>query len=405
MHIKPILLSLKHNKFMALLTVIQVAFTMGVLSSSILIAVSTLSEWNMPSGMPHEDIARISPQFFDDNQDIGQAMVRDIERVKQMPDVVNVAASNAVPFTAENMISVYADSGENAQEHLTAVFESDENIFDVLNLSLIEGRWLTAADVIKGEASSLTERASVVMLSEDMAKDMFGGESAVGKTIWLEKSGDPVQVVGIYSNFMTGERLNGRGRSYQNIIRPQVTWTLNNQPHYLIRMETGTAEASLEDLLTVFYTERGRYVNTSEILKRTQKRMYDGRGSNALTFIVISGVLMLITALGITGLTAFQVTQRRKQIGARRALGAKKSDIMAYFLTENTLLTIIGLVIGVVVTLTMTFELSEQAGENFMNFGVLIATGLLLWIVNTIAVWFPAKRAANVAPAIVTRSA
>jgi len=405
MDIKPIFLSLKQNKFMAILMVIQIAFTMGVLSSSVLVATDTLREWGMPSGIPHEDIIRVSPEFFDETQDVGQALVKDIERVKKMANVINISPSNAVPFTAENMINVYLATAEDAQEYKTVVFHSDENIFDVLQLSLIEGRMLTASDVIKGENSATPENASQVMISQDMAVALFADQSAVGKTIWLEKNGDPVQVVGVYSNFMVGERLNGRGKSYQSIIRPQVKWSQSQQPHYLIRVESGQGTAMMEDIIDVFYQERGRYINSSELLKRTQKRMYDGRGSRALTMLVISVVLLIITGLGMTGLTAFQVTQKRKQIGTRRALGAKKSDIMRYFLTENSIITLMGLLIGILVTLMITFELSEQASQNFMNVSVLLLTGLAMWIVNILAVWFPAKRAANIAPAIVTRSA
>lgn len=403
MDIKPIFLGLKQNKFMAILMIIQIAFTMGVLSSSILVATTTLQEWNVPSGIPHEDIVRISPEFFDDTQNIGQALVNDITRVKALPTVINVAPSNAVPFTAENMIDVFLETAEDAQGYKTVVVESDEQIFDVLQLSLVEGRFITANDVIKGGYEDTTEVASQVMISQEMAQVLFGEQSAIGKTIWLSKNADPVNVIGVYSNFMTGERLNGRGKSYQSIIRPQVKWSISQQPHYLIRMEAGTAVAGLEDIVEVFYRERGRYINASELLKRTQKRMYDGRGSRALTFLVLSLVLLIITGLGMTGLTAFQVTQKRKQIGTRRALGAKKSDIMRYFLTENSMLTFVGLIIGVALTLSITFELSEQAGQNFFNLTVLMMTGLLLWLVNMLAVWFPAKRAANIAPAIVTR--
>jgi putative ABC transport system permease protein len=405
MDIKPIFLSLKQNKFLTILMVIQIAFTMGVLSSSVLVATDTLREWGMPSGIPHEDIIRISPEFFDETQDVGQALVKDIERVKNMPNVINIAPSNAVPFTAENMINVYLATTEDAQEYKTVVFHSDENIFDVLQLSLIEGRMLTASDVIKGEVSTTPENASQVMISQDMATALFDDQSAVGQTIWLAKNTDPVQVVGVYSNFMVGERLNGRGKSYQSIIRPQVKWAQNHQPNYLIRVESGKGTAMMEDIIDVFYQERGRYINSSELLKRTQKRMYDGRGSRALTMLVISVVLLIITGLGMTGLTAFQVTQKRKQIGTRRALGAKKRDIMRYFLTENSIITLIGLLIGILVTLMITFELSEQASQNFMNLSVLLLTGLVMWIVNILAVWFPARRAANIAPAIVTRSA
>ena len=285
-------------------------------------------------------------------------------------------------------------------------FDVDQkNIFDVLQLSLVEGRLLTANDVIKGENSATPQNASQVMISQDMARALFTDQSAIGQTIWLAKNSDPVKVVGVYTNFMTGSRLNSLGKSYQSIIRPQVKWNQTQQPEFLIRVETGRGTAMMEDIIDVFYQERGRYINVSELLKRTQKRMYDGRGSRALTMLLISLTLLIITGLGMTGLTAFQVTQKRKQIGTRRALGAKKSDIMSYFLTENSIITLMGLLIGVLVTLMITFELSEQASQNFMNVSVVLLTGLIMWIVNILAVWFPAKRAANIAPAIVTRSA
>ncbi len=390
---------------MSVLMIIQIAFTMGVLSSSVFVATETLSEWNLPSGIPHEDIVRISPEFFDESQDVGQALNNDLERVRNEAKVVSVAPSNAVPFTAENVVNVYLSAEEEAQQFPTVVVESDENIFDVLALSLVEGRMLTASDVIKGPMETTQENAAVVMISEELAQMMYPNQSPIGQTLWLAKGSDPVQVVGVYSNFMTGERLNGQGKSYHSVIRPQVKWSHARQPHYLIRVQEGQGEAMLEDLLAMFYQEQGRYVNSTELLKRTQKRMYDGRGSRALTFLVLSMVLVLITAFGITGLTSFQITQKRKQIGTRRALGAKKRDIISYFITENSIITLVGLLIGVMVTLTITFEMSEQSGRNFLNISVMLATALFMWLINLLAVYFPAKRAANIAPAIVTRSA
>lgn len=405
MDIKPILLSLKHNKFMAILMVIQIALTMGVLSSSVLVATATLSEWNMPSGIPHEDIVRISPEFYDETQDVGQAMVRDIERVEQMSQVVAITTSSQVPFTSERLTNVYVSADKEAKRHQTAIFDSDKALFNVLDLKLVEGRWLDDSDLVKGPAETTPESASVVMVSQDMATELFGENSAVGETVWLSQGGNPVQIVGVYSNFMTGERLNGQGRSYQSMIRPQIKWAANSQPHYLMRVAGGQAATLMPDLLALFYKERGRYVNTTELLKRTQKRMYDGRGSRALTFLVISAVLLLITALGITGLTAFQITQKKKQIGTRRALGAKKRDIIRYFLTENAIITWLGLTLGIIVTLIISFDLSQSMNENLLSFSVLGATGLLIWFINALAVWFPARQAANIAPAIVTRSA
>jgi len=405
MDIKPIFLSLKRSKFMAIVMLIQIAITMAVLSNAIFIAKETLREWNLPSGIPHEDVVRVTARFYDPNRDLGEAIYTDIERIKQFPGVEAVTASNAVPFTAENVIGVYLEDIEDAQRYQSVVFEADEQIFDVLQIELLEGRQFTSADVIKGSRSQVTEDSSEVMISEDMAKVLFGEESAIDKTVWLSKGADPVKIVGVYSNFMTGERLNGRGKSYQSFIRPQVKWAPRNEPHYLIRMAAGTAESKLEDVLAIIYQEQGRYVFVNERLKRTQKRMYDGRGSRALMFLVISAVLVLITALGITGFTSFQVNQRRKQIGTRRALGAKKSDIIKYFLTENSIVTLMGLTLGTLISLGIAFLIAEQAGQNMYSTSVLLLVAGFIWAINLLAAYFPARQASKVAPAIVTRSA
>ena len=113
--------------------------------------------------------------------------------VKEIPSVINAAPSNAVPFTAENMIDVYLATEEDAQGFKTVVFESDEQIIDVLQLSLVDGRLITASDVVKGDIESTPESAAEVMISQDMAQVLFGSGSAIGKTIWLAKNADPVK--------------------------------------------------------------------------------------------------------------------------------------------------------------------------------------------------------------------
>jgi putative ABC transport system permease protein len=133
--------------------------------------------------------------------------------------------------------------------------------------------------------------------------------------------------------------------------------------------------------------------------------MYDGRGSQSIMLLVISFVLLLITALGMAGLVSFLVTQRQKQIGTRRALGATKWDVVRYFMLENGILSGIGIMIGLVLSLVFTFVLTEDSGVNILDMSYIFATAFFILLINQLAVYFPAKRAANVEPAIVTRAA
>jgi putative ABC transport system permease protein len=165
------------------------------------------------------------------------------------------------------------------------------------------------------------------------------------------------------------------------------------------------ATGLFDDFTNVIYNTKGRYLYSVERLTRTQKRMYDGRGSNAATMMAVSLVLVLITGLGMAGLVSFLVNQRQKQIGIRRAMGATRFDVIRYFLLENSILTWTGLILGAALTLVITYVLTENAGQNVLQIKYLVIVALALWLVNLASVYVPARRAARIDPAIVTRSA
>lgn len=153
-----------------------------------------------------------------------------------------------------------------------------------------------------------------------------------------------------------------------------------------------------------FYVEKGRYIHKVEVLTRTKKRMYDGRTSRAVTLQIIGGILTLLTAFGISSLVSFLVTQRTKQIGTRRALGATQWEVVRYFLIENSILAWIGMLVSIVVTIVLTFFVSQSLGESVLQISYLIVTALILWAVCLLAAWIPARRAARIAPAVAIRS-
>jgi putative ABC transport system permease protein len=405
MEIKPILLSLKHNKMLAALIILQVAFTLAVVSNSLFVTTATLKEWNLPSGLADENIISVQSQFYDLSVDNRQAVIDDLEKFKQLPGVISATTTNQVPFGAEAVSNVFLETGDEPQPYQTNIFDFDYSGFEVLDLQLVDGRHFTQSEVIRHDPSQSDARAAVVMISEDQAEALFPGESALGKTIWLAANSQPVEVIGIYSNFMNGESLNNDGMSFHTMIRPVVSWQRGLDPNYLIRVEPGMAEGMFEEITDVIYETQGRYLYAIERLTRTQKRMYDGRGSNAVLFMAVSLILVIITGLGTAGLASFLVNQRQKQIGIRRAMGATRFDITRYFLLENSILTWTGLIIGGVLTLVITYVLTEAAGENVLQIKFMFMIAVGLWAVNLASVYLPAKRAANIDPAIVTRSA
>ncbi|HKV10015.1 MAG TPA: FtsX-like permease family protein, partial [Thermoanaerobaculia bacterium] len=122
------------------------------------------------------------------------------------------------------------------------------------------------------------------------------------------------------------------------------------------------------------------------------------------TLNAVMGLLLLVTALGIVGLTSFSVAERRRQIGTRRALGATKQDVLRYFLLENWLVTTCGAVLGIGLAIGLNIGLVSLVEGSRVGWPVLAAGVVLLWVVGLAAALGPALRAAQVPPAIATRN-
>jgi len=119
---------------------------------------------------------------------------------------------------------------------------------------------------------------------------------------------------------------------------------------------------------------------------------------------VVMTLLIGLTALVIVGLSSFHVTQRKKQIGTRRALGARRIDIIKQFMFENWLITTAGAVLGVVLTVGVAYWLEVSFSLTRLDWRYLPAGIVTLWVLSSLAVVEPARRAASVSPAVATRS-
>ena len=107
----------------------------------------------------------------------------------------------------------------------------------------------------------------------------------------------------------------------------------------------------------------------------------------------------------IVGVTAFSVTERRKQIGTRRALGATKGAVLRYFLLENWIVTNAGLILGVAVAYGLNVLLVTKTSGAKLDWRLVIASIVLIWLQGIIATLIPAMRATRFSPVIATRGA
>ena len=135
------------------------------------------------------------------------------------------------------------------------------------------------------------------------------------------------------------------------------------------------------------------------------KEMYNAADTLMLRMLVVLIVVLLsVTALGIFGLTVFNINKRTKQIGTRRALGARKSAIINYFLVENIIICLAGTAIGSIAAVFLGQSLLNFYSLPALDSLYILSTVVFVVIISILSVIMPASRAANISPSIATRS-
>jgi putative ABC transport system permease protein len=135
-----------------------------------------------------------------------------------------------------------------------------------------------------------------------------------------------------------------------------------------------------------------------------RKDRYRGDIAMAWMLVTVSTLLLLITCSGIVGMASLWVTQRRKQIGVRRALGARKADILRYFITENLMITSTGVTAGALLAIGLNQLLVSKLEMARLPVAYLLTGAAVFWLLGFFAVYGPAWRAASISPATATRS-
>jgi putative ABC transport system permease protein len=178
----------------------------------------------------------------------------------------------------------------------------------------------------------------------------------------------------------------------------------NRRVRYLVRAEPGMVESLYttleEELLRV---NEGRIVQVHTMAELKGERYGDLLALNKLLWGV-SIMLVAVTSLGIIGLTSFSVTQRTRQIGTRRALGATRLAILRYFLLENWIVTGAGLLLGLGLTYGLNFALIHFAEVPKIGWPLVAGGMLALWLIGLLAALAPAARGTLVQPVIATRT-
>ncbi len=407
MEIQPILLALRRSKTGAILVAAQVALTLAIVCNALFVVKARLATANRPSGAAEDEVFQIqyaAAGVIEDRKGMQQA---DIQALRAIPGVKAVAAINSIPVSTSGWGMGIDLDGKPGSEIPAGAYFSGESYVDALGLKLVAG-----SDFAEGDVREMDDRtdprvqADSVILSRHLARKIFKDErAAIGKTVYQGSGPDANQmrVVGVVDTLMTSSAP-AVDAAYDTFIMP-VRY-LGESAHYAVRAEPSQRARVMKDAEKALGALRpDRVLINLHDMGEIKVRRYRHERAGANMLIAVTIGLLLVTASGIVGVASLWVSQRRKQIGVRRALGAKRRDIVRYFVTENVLITSVGVAGGIALAIALNQFLVSKVELAKLPVGYLVGGMIAVWALGLIAVIGPAWRAASVPPAIATRSA
>ncbi|RDS82472.1 ABC transporter permease [Dyella psychrodurans] len=411
MHIQPILAALRKHKAGTLLIALQIALTLAIVCNALFIIHQRLAHIAEPTGVDESNVFVIENMWGEqyNKQQAAANVEQDLATLRNLPAVQDATQSDSYPLStvggSDNFITLKVDQVEPTTD--ATVYSGDEHFLHTLGLKLIAGRDFRA-DEVKDAGQRDVVVPPVTIISKAMADKLYPNGDALGKSFY-SMSSTPVTIVGIVET-MQRSRLGAWAIPY---AEQSMVWPIRDASplgvFYIVRAKPGQLAAAMQEAPKALYAaNRMRIINPKDGLMsfaQVRRRAYDSDRGMAILMGIICVVLLAITGAGIVGLTSFWVGQRRRQIGVRRALGATHRDILHYFLTENLLISVGGIGVGIVLTFGLNLWLVTRFELGIMPLTYVLSGVVLLIVLGQGAVFAPALRASRVPPVEATRPA
>lgn len=327
---------------------------------------------------------------------VNSLTMRDVERLanpRNVPDVISAGAST----TAVQEVVKGIDGNE-----VMVVYGATPNYFDIQNLEFEEGISYTDDDV--------KSVSKVIVLGDTIKKDLFGDESAVGKRIRLKNG--RYRVTGVLeetSGFSFG--IDMGQFAYVPVTTSQKFLIGTDYLNELIIQVTSEERVDIarEDVINTLRDSHDlREGDSNDFTVRTLKdaiSVIEGvTGALTLFLAAIAAISLLVGGIGIMNIMLVSVTERTREIGLRKAIGARRRDILVQFLLEAVLLTLIGGIIGFIfgalgaygVSIVGNWDFRISALAIILPFVMTAGFGIVFGI-------YPAIRASRLDPIVALR--
>jgi putative ABC transport system permease protein len=410
MAIRTILRALWQSPAGPLLLSAQVALSLMIFANVAYVIDARLEATESSTGMNLANVFWVQSDGEGKDYDQQSAVKFDLEYLRSIPGVIAVCVINEVPQMRGSLRSLVSPNQDLKSNKRSAfVYQSTDAIIDVLGLHLVRGRMFNADSVLPAPPRTDVSHPAFgaeVVITEDLAIKLYGNsEQALGKPIYFSLlNGGSAAIVGVVELMQAAPPMGPGDIVYDVVLTPAVPPGPN--AIYLVRTKSGLLDAIMARVWKELEPlQHGRLVNSMDTLaaRAAQSRVADR--TDAVILAILSSLVLAVTMLGLFGFASFAVTSRIKEIGTRRAIGARRVDIVKMFLLENWLITTAGIIIGSIVTLAFAMQLHLLLELPRMPIVFLVGSMGLVWVAGLLAALMPALRGSAVPPAVATRAA
>jgi putative ABC transport system permease protein len=314
-----------------------------------------------------------------------------LERVKNLPGVQSVGITHSMPLVGDYVLGFKIEGRppiEPSQEPSLNYYAGTPEYFRAMGIRLVRGRVFTAQDDAKAPR--------VCLINETLARQFFPNEDPIGKRMHITNGPETwreiVGIVGDIKQYGVDQTTTAQG--YEPFA--QVPFSSLN---VVIRTK-GSAAALLGALRPAVYAvDKDQPVGAIRPLEEIVADSVSRQRFAMTLLTVFSGVALIIAAVGIYGVMAYNVVQRTGEFGIRMALGAQQRDVLRLVLSQGGKLIGLGLVIGLVATLAASRAMGSMLFNTSAYDPLTLSTiTLVLGAVALAACFFPANRATKVNP-------
>ena len=320
---------------------------------------------------------------------------KDLETLKSVPDV-----RNAMPLI--NYFTEISSRGENSPAMIWGV---NEDADDVIELKTVSGRLINKSDVLSAK--------KVCVVDEQIAMNRYKRNTIVGKEIGISINGrvENFEVIGVVSN---GVNLlqNMFGDLVPSFVYiPYTTLSEETNNRYFtqiaVKLDDGTDSDSAFNTLShavLCQRDEKTEIRVENLLKqKSQMNKIADITSKALS--IVAGISLVVSGLSVTTVMLVSVKERTREIGIKKSIGAKNSDILTEFLTESVLITLIGGVIGLLSGLVFSALAGFITGlPSFMGIEGIIFVLFFVMVIGAVFGAYPAYKASRLSPVEALRS-